>query len=244
MPKVPGERGKMKTVVLTSDSHSWLLKGFFHQWKKYALYGGPDKVEVAGFTKPDLPKDIKFHSIGDMKDYPVDKWSNALIKYLNEIPDDLVLILLEDYWLIRPIDYDAVEEAAELMESYKDVIRFDLTTDRCNNRNAEYAGAFRKLDLCRAKGDYSLSFQASIYRKSLLLEVLQPNESPWQAELNGSGRLNALPYDVLGCYSWPINYAIVVNKGKFDTEGRWMYPPRTLTQADWRELDDLGYTGS
>ena len=240
MPKVPGERGIMKTVVFTSDSHNWLLKGFFHQWKKYA--GGA--VEVAGFTKPELPKNVKFHSIGDMKDYPVDKWSNGLIKYLNEIPDELVLILLEDYWLIRPIDYDAVEEAAELMESYKDVIRFDLTTDRANNRNAEYAGAFRKLDLCRAKGDYSLSFQASIYRKSLLLEVLKPDESPWQTELNGSARLNALPYDVLGCYSWPINYAIVVNKGKFDTEGRWMYPPRTLTQADWRELDDLGYTGS
>ena len=230
----------MKTVVLTSDSHNWLLKGFFHQWKKYN--GG--SVEVAGFTKPELPKDVNFHSIGDMKDYPVDKWSNALIKYLNEIPDDLVLILLEDYWLIRPVDFDAIEEAVELIESYRDVIRFDLTTDRSGSKIAEYAGAFRKLDLCRAKGEYSLSFQASIYRKSLLLEVLRPDENPWQTELNGSARLNALPYDVLGSYQWPLNYMIVMNKGKFDREGLWMYPSRTLTRADWKELDDLGYTGS
>ena len=230
----------MKTVVLTSDSHNWLLKGFFHQWKKYN--GG--SVEVAGFTQPELPKGVNFHSIGDMKDYPVDKWSNALIKYLNEIQDDLVLILLEDYWLIRPVNFDAIEEAAELMESYRDVIRFDLTTDRSGSKIAEYAGAFRKLDLCRAKGEYSLSFQASIYRKDLLLEVLRPDENPWQTELNGSARLNALPYDVLGSYQWPLNYMIVMNKGKFDREGLWMYPSRTLTQADWKELDDLGYTGS
>jgi hypothetical protein len=35
---------------------------------------------------------------------------------------------------------------------------------------------------------------------------------------------------------------IVVNKGKFDREGQWMWPARTLKAADWKELDELGYT--
>jgi hypothetical protein len=231
----------MKTVVLTSDKHNWLLRGFFHQWQKYAA--GYGEVEVAGFTNPGtLPNDVPFVSIGRFEDYPVEKWSDAVIKYLQSIKDNLVMILLEDYWLMRPIHQTAITAAEAFMLDNPNVARFDVAADRMFSRDAEYFRPYGPFDLCWGKGAYSLSFQASIYRRSMLLEMMRPNETPWQTELNGSDRLNKSPYFVAGTYQWPVNYAIVVNKGRLDRYGGWMFPARTLKQSDWAELDELGYT--
>jgi hypothetical protein len=239
----------MKTVVLTSDSHSWLLGGFFHQWKKYGIpindYDLLPKpgMQVAGFANPNnLPPEVEFFSIGKMSDYPIQKWSDALIKTLESIEDELVMIMLEDYWLMRPVHIGAIIDARDFMLSYPSAIRFDLSSDRMFSQTSHFAGNFRDLDLCWSTGDYSLSFQSSIYRKSLLLEMLVPGESPWETELNGTGRVNRSRYEVFGSYQWPINYMIVVNKGKFDKQGAWMFPQRSLRPGDWKQLEELGYT--
>lgn len=238
----------MKTVVFTSDSHSWLLGGFFHQWEKHALQGGQYagdalQLEVAGFTQPAaMPAGVPFFSIGRMEDYPVQKWSDGVIHYLEQLQDELIVFLLEDYWLIRSINRTAVHAAYAFMMAQKSVARFDLTTDRMYAKGARYAGPYGALDIVAAKGEYSLSFQASIYRRKMLLELLRPGETPWEAEINGTGRLNQRPYAVVGCYQWPINYIVAVNKGKLDRTGSWMFPARTLVQEDWDELDQLGYT--
>lgn len=230
----------MKTVIFTSDTHQWLLRGFLHQWSKYGL---PElSLEVAGFTNPGfLPPEINFVSIGDFKDYPVEKWSNAIIKYCNMIEDEMFLFMLEDYWLLRPINRDALMLAYQFMVEHKDVARFDVAADRVFNRRAQYVGSLKTLDICEAKGEYSLSFQASIYRREMLLKALSVGESPWQSELKGSYRLNSMHYKVVGSYQWPINYMILMNKGRVDKSGSWMFPARSLSMDDWSELAALGY---
>jgi hypothetical protein len=242
-PPLPASawEAEMKTVIFTSDNHQWLLKGFLHQWAKYGLKDSP--LVVVGYTRPDfLPEDIKFVSLGRFEDYPVDKWSNGVIQYLRVLEDELFLFMLEDYWLIRPINVDVFNLASQFMIDHPEVGRFDVAADRMFNHSAQYKGSVGVMDICQAKGDYSLSFQASIYRKAALMDALRPNESPWQSELDGSNRLNKLAWDVVGSYQWISNYMIVMNKGKLDRSGSWMYPARTLSQSDWGELDKLGYT--
>lgn len=232
----------MKTAIFTSDKNNWLLKGFFHQWGKYCPDPKYFDIEVVGFEKPEgLPSSVKFVSLGDMRDYPVKKWSNGVIKYLRQLQDDLVTIFLEDYWLIRNMHVNSIKEAEELMMKYPDIIRFDLTTDRVFNKDSKFCGHYKGLDICRAKSDYAISFQASIYRRSLLLEILRLDETPWESEINGTGRVQQTTYDVLGSYQWPVNYMITVNKGRFDAIGDWMFPARSLSQNDWQELDSLGF---
>jgi hypothetical protein len=143
--------------------------------------------------------------------------------------------------MIRPINRQALFTAEAYMMDHPNVIRFDVASDRIFNRGCGYLESYGSIDICNGKGEYSLSFQASIFRRDLLLEVLRPGETPWQSELDGSYRLNQLPYDVVGSYQWPMNYAIVMNKGKLDTHGQWMYPPRTLKTEDWKTLVELGY---
>ncbi|MGB8980304.1 MAG: hypothetical protein WCC12_00355 [Anaerolineales bacterium] len=234
----------MRTVVFTSDNHSWLLKGFFHQWQKY---GGGREVEVAGFTPPTcLPQGVKFHSIGRFEDYPVEKWSDGIIKFLQSIDDEYILFLLEDYWMMRRVHWEEIDIALETMIMHPNIVRFDVASDRMFSKGAMYVGTHQgfesSIDLCSCKGAYSISFQASIYRREKLLEVMFPGETPWQAEINGSGRLNTnfLGYKVFGSYNWPMNYMIVMNKGQLDMDGRWMYPARSLSVADWQELEAAG----
>lgn len=237
----------MKTVVFTSDTHAWLLRGFFHQWAMYGKMPGtryendPLEMEVAGFSKPYFHLDVPFVSIGRFEDYPVGKWSDAIIKYLQGMADDLFLFLLEDYWLIRPINRGAIFTAYGYMMDHPDILRFDMAADRMFNRQARYLEPCGSLDICEAKGDYSFSTQAGIFRRKLLLEILKPGETPWEAEINGSGRLNKLPWRVVGTYQWPVNYFIAMNKGKLDPTGSWMFPARTLKQEDMKALSSLGY---
>jgi hypothetical protein len=229
----------MRTVVFTSDNHSWLLKGFFHQWQKY---GGGEDVEVAGFTPPAfLPKNVRFTSIGKFEDYPVTKWSDAIIRYLQDSREKYILFLLEDYWLMRPVHVHAISAAVDYLEMHPSTIRFDVAADRMFSKNAKFSGSWGPLDICKCKGDYSLSFQASIFRREMLLDVMRPGETPWQAELDGTYRLNLMrSVDVVGSYQWPMQYMVVMNKGQLDVNGDWMYPARSLSESDWAELRNLG----
>lgn len=226
--------------VLTSDSYAWLLRGFLHQWNKYDRRS----ITVAGFTHPGkrIIGDTPFLSLGNFKNYPVDRWSDGLIKLLQVTKDDLVEIYLEDYWLMRSTNQQATSWAYEYMRVREDVLRMDLSSDRLYAKSLRDAESIDCVDFIEAKGQYSLSFQASIWRKAALLDVLEPGETPWQTELNGTERVNASPWRVMGTRQWPVKYQIVVNKGQLDRAGHWMFPPRSLSESDWAELDKLGCT--
>lgn len=228
---------------MTSDRRNWLLRGFAHQWKKYGC-GVP--LIVAGFTKPEfeLPDWITFHSIGKFEDYPASRWSNALIKLLgHDFSFSHVGILLEDYFLTRTMDVEALVMASHYMQDHPDILRFDLTTDRLNSKNFKNLESARRFDLIESLGDqYDLSLQASYWNVESLLKVARPDESPWQLELDGTGRLKDYQgMRVVGTRQNPISYLIAVRNGHFSFDGSWMYPPKQLTNSDIQELKDLHY---
>lgn len=231
---------------MTSDKRNWLLRGFMRQWNKYA----PEiPVLIAGFTRPDFPllDGFTFHSIGLFEDYPADKWTNALAKlFLKDYPTlSHAAILLEDYWVSRPVDVEALEMASLYMLAYRDALRFDLCTDRLNAKHKPI-GSWGRLDLIESTGDmYDLSLQASMWNIELLLTLTRANESPWQLELEGTGRLineyKSSGMRVVGTRQNPINYLIAVRNGHFSFDGSWMFPPKELSVEDRKELEDLGY---
>ena len=96
----------MKVIVLTSDKYLHALQPFAWLFNKY--WSSAQPVTVAGFTPPDfgLPDNFTFHSIGAFADYPVARWSDALIKLLNEIEADhagvIKKILVENG---QPVEY-------------------------------------------------------------------------------------------------------------------------------------------
>lgn len=230
----------MRFVLMAHDKYYWLLRGFQHQWRKHGEYL---PVTIAGFSEPDIDllPGFDFISLGKAKDYPAERWSDACLKMLDMIGDNQIIIVLEDYWLTRPINLDALNVGKYFMQDHPEALRFDLTTDRLYSQSFQDIGSIGPVDIIKANDpNYCLSLQASLWNVNVLRKILIPGETPWEVELQGSGR--AADLEVYGTRQWPIRYQIMVRSGHFSKSGAWQMPARQLSEADYLELERLGYT--
>jgi hypothetical protein len=213
-------------ICMTSDKYIQAVKPYLWLMRKYWKEETVD-VLVAGFSKPDFKMGLgrpegnvkaKFHSIGDFDKYPLDKWSNSLIDLLKQIDDELVVIMLEDYWVIREINVPAVVHATSYMKKYPRTIKFDLAADRL------FAGGaiknfrhHRWLDIVKSNPEshYHMSLMTGMWRRELLLKVLRPNWSPWDVELAGTTVLakDFPEYEVVGSAQWPVKHTLAFRSG-------------------------------
>lgn len=231
--------------VLTSDGHDWLIPGFMHQWKKYL----PEiPVTVVGFTPPKfkLLEGFNFVSIGKFEDYPIKRWSDALINLVTSVvPCAYAGILFEDYWLTRRADYQAIQIAEKFIQETPNTLRFDLCTDRLYCGNFRAFTSIDRIDIIEGlDSPYQISFQASIWNTDGLLKVVPYGWDPWRCETEGNNvwREKYQNLRVFGTRQWPLSYQIMVANGKFSRDGNWMYPKRQVSDQDFFELQSLGYT--
>lgn len=236
-------KNNMRVIVLTSDKTMHALPAFAYQFNKY--WSPEQKVIIGGFTPPifDLPSNFSFLSLGAFKDYPVGKWSNALIAFLEQLSDDRILWMMDDFWLVRPVDREAVQMMYDYMTVDTRIARFDLTADRLYASNVYDVVSLGRMDIiaCHQPVAYSFSFQAAIWRKELLLKYLLPDEQPWQVEMEGTERMNKDHAVVFGTRQFPVRYLIAIQQGRLTLDGGYQQPRPPLTHADIIELDQLGY---
>lgn len=228
--------------VLTSDKYLDALRPFSWLLSKYWLPA--PKVIVGGFTPPsfDLPKNFTFHSIGKQADYPVNKWSNALVKMLLELPHDVFGLMLEDYWLTRPVDAGAVSILADYMRQFEYVARLDLTGDRLHSGFAKPYGKVAHINLIASdpESQYHCSLMCALWRRAHMLKFLVEGETPWEVELNGTSRLRALKNHllVLGTDNPPVNHTLAFRGGE---PGKVLVDE--LNPYDVAEMRKLGLLG-
>lgn len=207
----------MRIIVLTSDRHIQALRPYAYLLNKY-WHPNP-QVLVAGFTPPPfpLPDNFSFHSIGKFEDYPKEKWSDGVIKLLNDIADETFVLMLEDYFIVRPVDTRAVEMCDGYCRQFRYVLRIDLTTDRLFSYGPRYPGDVPDygnlgyLDLVRSDPNlpYHMSMMTAVWRRDNLLGVLVPGESPWQVEIAGTPRASArTDLLVLGTRQWIVRHGL------------------------------------
>lgn len=231
----------MRTICFTSDKRTWALPAFSHQWDKYARLD----FEFAGYTDPGIKMTHghPFHSIGNFADYPFERWSDGVIKFLGSIHDDLILWMMEDFWLLRKANNTAIYDLEKYMLLHPDIARMDLSADRANNRDIRDIGYLGCLDLVESTPEivYHFSFQAGIWRRKMLLDCMVGGETPWQAEINGSHRLADLGYRVLGTRQRPLRYLIAVQQGIVTFDGGYQGKAFALPPQERDELERFGY---
>lgn len=216
----------MRVIVLTSDKYHHALRAYIWLFQKY--WNREQRVLIGGFARPEyeLPSNFEFHSIGKMSDHPLERWSDAVIKLLNEIDDEAFVLMLEDYLLKRPVDRLGVKMAYEYALQFGYLLRFDLTFDRFGSYGPHYPhelpngdyGYLGHLDLIRSDPakEYHMSLMTAVWRRDNLLRVLQPNWSPWDVELQGTTYLQTHhPHDllVLGTRQAPIRHGLGLRGG-------------------------------
>jgi hypothetical protein len=214
---------------------------------------------VCGFEKltgDDIPLYFPFSvqliSLGKQSDYPVHKWSDALIKTLNEVAEDIFILMFDDFWLTRQVDVRAVEMIygymVEMIYGYmgqfENVIKFDLGYDRLGafGSHVDY-NTLGYLDLVRSnhQSAYHMSLWGGMWRRDLLKEILVPGETAQQVELNGTHRLAQYGDEmlVLGTRQSPLRHSNVIQAGRWSQDPHMGLP--TLSEADKKELREMGY---
>lgn len=230
----------MRIFCLTSDRYLNALKAFAWLFNRY--WSEDQEVVVAGFKPPDfaLPDNFTFHSLGDMADYPVNKWSDALIKLLHDYTDDTFALFLEDYYLTRPVNRQAVRMLYDYMRQFRNVLKMDLCMDRLYAAGMTDYNHCGYLDLIRSDpaSQYQMSLFLGLWNRDLMLRFLIPGESPWEVELEGTPRVARAAHDVmvLGTRQAPCRITLAHRRGdpnELLLDG--------LAASDVEALRELGY---
>jgi len=209
----------LRVFVITNDYYLWCLSPFSYLFNKY--WSDKQEVVIMGFRPPkfELPNNFHFHSIA-RANYPQKKWSNALIEFLKAMSDEHCVLMLEDYWISRPVDTRCITSLHQFMIARPDVLRFDLSIDvlhtNGDSRDATDIGFIGPYDIVEKPHGkpYRMSFQAGLWNTKLLLSLLKEDKDPWEVEIQTSP-----PSDmkVLGTRQWPLRYINAIYKGELDT---------------------------
>ncbi len=201
-------------VVSTSQRYAWAMTPFAELFNEF--WGASQPCYYYGCQKQVLPDNfIHVKTVNTNQS----QWSEALIEFLNLIPEKVIVLMLEDYWLTRPVDSLGLYYLADFIQGIDNVLKIDLSTDRMyargDPRSAVPYGYCGHFDLIRTTNDiaYQMSLQAAMWNKEKLLSLLVPGKSPWEVELQ-----TKVPddYIVLGTLQHPVKYANVILKGSID----------------------------
>lgn len=228
-----------RILCMTSDKYIEAVRPFLWLLEKYWV--PTPHVVVAGFTPPsfELPDWARFISLGDFDRFPVNRWSDSLRLALLKASDEHIIIMLEDYWLVRPVNVEAVAAAEGYMQTHPSTIKFDLCADRLYAEGANiFYGSYGVLDLVWSKpgSPYHLSLMTGIWNTQHLLAVLQPEWSPWDVEIEGTRVLSRqIDKYVIGSHQWPVKHTLAFRSGDSNT----LYL-NELQENDVTEMRELG----
>lgn len=235
-----------RVVCMTADHQMHLLEPYAWLLNKYWVPNPP--VLVCGFSEPkfDLPSNFSFWSIGNFDDFPAHKWSDAFIRVLDHLNDELFILMLEDYFIYRQVDTLGITMLADYMRQFTNVLRIDLQTDRLYAKGGgQYLFDYRTygycghLDLIKSDPDseYHLSLWGSMWRKELLKRFIIHGERAQTIELAGTRRLQEVGDEllVLGTRQAPLKHTNIYGGG-------WIGPDYSkIQQGDLDEFRRRGW---
>lgn len=151
-------------------------------------------------------------------------WSQCMLDYLQELPSTYVLVMLDDFFLRKPVSTTNVLACLEFAQ------RHDATQVRLVPR----PGPTKKMlgnhliGECTAGQPYRLSTQAAIWNRSKLIELLRRGESIWEFEHNGNQRISAINHGFFAVSSPVLPYEgllahHVVEKGRWIPHEKWIF---------------------
>lgn len=207
----------IETYVMTNDNHLWLVKPFLELAK---IYWPGQHFHIIGFNPPHwaMPDNGDFISIDD-QNWPSNKWSNQLLSLLDYIRQQHFILMLEDFWINAPVNVQAIESLYELASKQSNVLRIDLSQDRQYNAPHVTCQVWQGTKIIETyhNSPYQMSLQAGIWNRELLRTAVLPDWSPWDVEIIGTQRQNALSGKggrVLGTTINPLPYIPVVRKNR------------------------------
>jgi hypothetical protein len=173
-----GIRDSFAVLVVSCDRYQDLWKVFFYffhrSWPRcpFPLYliSNSQAFESPGVVNVRIGADIS--------------WSANVRAALERIPQSYVLLLLEDLLLFDAIQVERLESALRWM------IEADADSLKLNPFPPADGESDGRVGWVRPGAHYRVSTVATVWKKSVLLALLDDRETAWQFEINGSTRSN------------------------------------------------------
>lgn len=187
------------TIYLsTCDKTSYILPATIYLYKKYIDTFIP-KFKILGFTKPNLPhwENVEFIQLSD-KPQELSKWSWYLYNYFNNIHEENIFFVLDDFFPINYLNKSAYQYVTNYMKQNKNVgfCTVGQTPSASPIRNEYHSTIIENNDMFiykRKKNvNYQITLQPGIWNRQYLCIILNNHFTPWQIEINGTHIANQL----------------------------------------------------
>lgn len=168
-------------IFSTCNEYSCIWEGFFRSLEEYWPSFNEPIISTAS-------KEIKYHYYSIKPTLTKSSsFSSRLICALKQIKTEIVLLVLDDFYLTKRVDVSFINHALNLMKNNKRI--------KCINLHEEKPDSlvFKKIfDDCfivkNNKYEWSATTQASFWDRKYLLRLLHKGETAWDFEIIGSMR--------------------------------------------------------
>ena len=204
----------MKVVVFGSDRYLMALMPTFLHFYNAFWADNPWSLEVVSQT-------VKFSGLKTVMTGPDRTFSEQVLRWATGAGDDPFLMMLDDYFLSRPVDTDMVLRCCEEMSANRDIVHVNLKMIGGDTWRWRYNGYLGEFD--KGRCDWLFQNQAGLWRPQLLRDLTRPDENGWQMEIRGSQRAKHYPGRFLTVYENAIDYVNYMGRAGPRQEGlNWL----------------------
>lgn len=146
-----------------------------------------------------------------------DKWGKRLLNCLSQIDTQYIIVLMDDFFLKKPIKQSSILECLSLFENDDRVAAFYLKNVFNSLSNVSIQNEYF---IIPKDTPYRLNSAPALWRKDKLISYVNENDNPWAWEFFGTCRTNRTD-DIFLCSSMdaPIyDYAHAIYRGKWIEE--------------------------
>ena len=219
----PSKSNDCALLVLSCDAYKDLWPPFFTLFHRYwsdcpfQIFLGTGKSSVA-------PSNIHILRSSAERD-----WSQRTIDHLDALDQSYVLVMLEDFFLRRPVPtsdiLQCLESARVLAATQLRLIPRPGPTDRLPTES--------NIGSCAAGSPYRLSTQAAIWDRVQLKNLLRAGESIWEFEHNANIRATQQPDGFFSVKKAVLPYEgfwghHVIEKGKWLPHEKRIFAPLNI----------------
>lgn len=164
------------------DVTTILLEQIYKHWPNInnSVFVGMEKIDT-----------IKSPVVSKVITSDAREWGQRFIETLNQLDNEYVLLILDDYIVEEAVDVKRIEQILKYMKE-NHVANASFSVIRTDNKyeSIDLYGFEKRYD----KGKYLLNLQAGLWNKKVLLSLLKPNDTPWTAEYYGSIRARKISH--------------------------------------------------
>ncbi len=146
------------------------------------------------------------------------KWSKRIMEHLAGLNSKYVMITLDDFIIEDFVHTQTVVDCINFMNENPQVV--NMAFDAFNGKRIP-GKDFKHFQCRKKRSNCLLNWQIGLWRTDNLIELMDPNENPWESEVFGSMRAELKKESQFYCLDVKMHKPIEYNNGWLVVRGCW-----------------------